>query len=76
MAERTELWSLESADSSEDSRAWLSLAPLLLNLRKAADGIPDWIFERMRNGVVLMERCLETKEVDGDDAARMAARRM
>lgn len=64
-----------SADSTWD---FSPVASSLLNRLNTEDVIGDWTFDLKRKGeAVLMERDLEMKEVvDGEEAARRAARRM
>jgi hypothetical protein len=53
------------------------LGSSLANLLKTVDGIPICFFDRRVKGDdVVIERGLEMKEVEGEVAARNAARRM
>lgn len=75
-ADRTALWSSLSADSTE-AFSLEELASSLANRLKTVDGIPFWVFDRRLKGDdVVIDRGLEMKEVDGEVAARNAARRM
>lgn len=75
IADRTDPCSSPSALPTEDFSS--DLASSLANRLNTDDAILLCAFERRRKGVdVVMERGLEMKEVDGEEAARKAARRM
>lgn len=70
-----ELWSSTSADSTSEFS--LASASSLANRLNTDVEIPFWTFDRMRKGDdVVIVRDLEMKVVDGEEAARNAARRM